>query len=337
MGGSGNGTCAPTASGPGGAGAANVAGSQVPAFPKLSSAFTVTGLDASGNDDVTAILQSAVNAHAQVIIPGSGSFGSPSKYKVASQVTVPPGVIIECETGAEIVDPTPCTGNSAGLFLWSGTATVSGAGIYGCMFLGSAAEISVPTSYNHSFIRLDSGSNYTIEGNFTTHSCGDADIRLDGPENSASNHGSTHNLVAFNDVENAENGIALINAWNNTVMCNTAYNGGLVDEEPNQSYPQCGQNIFTKNYEEQNMSLGNYQMGTSVGGNGTSCPSGSGVCATDFVTDNVFNAKGFSNMGVDCECNVAGDACDNSKFGGQWSGNILVGGTKCGCQTACSD
>ena len=312
-------------------------GSQVPAFPKLSSPFTVTGLDASGNDDVGPIIQAALNAHGQVIIPGSGSFGSPSRYNVATQVNVPEGAIIECETGAEFLDATPCEGNMAGLFLWSGTASVQGAGMYGCMFRGTAANILVPTSYNHSFIRLNTASNYTIEGNFTTNSCGDADIRLDGPENSASNHGSTHNLIAFNDIENAENGIGVINGWNNTVMCNTAFNGGLVDEEPNQSYPQCGQNTYTKNYEEQTMSLSNYQMGTSIGGNGTSCPSGSGVCATDIVTDNVFNANGFSNMGVDCECNADGDACDNASFGGQWSGNILVGGTKCSCGSACGN
>ena len=335
--GGGSGTCAPSAAGPGGAGAANVPGSQVPAFPKLSSPFTVTGLDASGNDDVGPVIQAALNAHGQVIIPGSGSFGSPSRYNVATQVNVPDGAIIECETGAEFLDATPCEGNMAGLFLWSGTASVQGAGMYGCMFRGTAANILVPTSYNHSFIRLNTASNYTIEGNYTTNSCGDADIRLDGPENSASNHGSTHNLIAFNDVENAENGIGVINAWNNTVMCNTAFNGGLVDEEPNQSYPQCGDNTYTKNYEEQTMSLSNYQMGTSIGGNGTSCPSGSGVCATDIVTDNVFNANGFSNMGVDCECNEAGDACDNSSFGGQWSGNILVGGTKCSCGSACGN
>jgi hypothetical protein len=329
---SGSGTCSPTASGPGGAGAANVPGSNVPAFPKLSSPYTVTGLDTSGGADVGAIIQTALSSHSQIIIPGSGSFGSPYRYNVATQVNVPEGAIIECETGAEFEDETPREGNMAGLFLWSGTASVSGAGMYGCMFRGSAANIAVPTSYNHSFIRLNSASNYTIEGNYTTNSCGDADIRLDGPENSASNHGSTHNLIAFNDTENAENGIALINAWNNTVMCNTAFNGGLVDEEPNQSYPQCGDNTFTKNYEEQTMLLPDgFQMGTSVGGNGTSCPSGSGVCATDTVTDNVFNGNGFGQMGVDCECNGASTACDNASFGGVWSGNILVGGTKCGC------
>ena len=49
---------------------------------------------------------------------------------------------------------------------------------------------------------------------YESNSCGDADIRLDGPESSASDHGSTNNLIAFNDMENAENGIALINAWN---------------------------------------------------------------------------------------------------------------------------
>jgi hypothetical protein len=332
----GSGTCSPTAAGPGGAGAANVPGSNVPAFPKLASPYKVTGLDTSGKADVGAIIQAAMSAHSEIIIPGSGSFGTPYQYNVATQVNVPDGVIVECETGAEFLDATPCEGNMAGLFLWSGTASVAGAGMYGCMFRGTAANIAVPTSYNHSFIRLDSAHNYTILGNYTTNSCGDADIRLDGPENSASDHGSTGNLVAFNDTENAENGIALINAWNNTVTCNTAFNGGLVDEEPNQSYPQCGDNVYTKNYEALTMTLpDHYAVGFSVGGNGTSCPSGSGVCATDIVTDNVFNAGGFSSMGVDCECNTAGNACDNSSFGGQWSGNILVGGTKCSCGSAC--
>jgi hypothetical protein len=328
----GSGTCSPTASGPGGAGAANVPGSNVPAFPTLASPFTVTGLDASGNDDVGAIIQAALNSHSEVIIPGSGSFGAPAQYNVVTQVNVPQGAILECETGAEFLDTTPCEGNMAGLFLWSGTASVAGAGMYGCMFRGSAANIAVPTSYNHSFIRLNSASNYTIEGNYTTNSCGDSDIRLDGPENSSSNHGSTGNLIAFNDTEHAENGIALINAWNNVVTCNTAFDGGMIDEEPNQSFPQCGDNTFTKNYEALTTNLpGGFRAGTSIGGNGTSCPNGSGICATDIVTDNVINANGFSNLGLICECNVADNACDNASFGGQWSGNVLAGGATCGC------
>jgi hypothetical protein len=335
----GSGTCAPTASGPGGAGAANIPGSNVPAFPKLSSPYTITGLDTSGSADVGAIIQTALSSHSQIIIPGSGKFGSPYKYNVATQVNVPDGAIIECETGAEFLDATPCEGNMAGLFLWSGTASVTGAGMYGCMFKGTAANIAVPTSYNHSFIRLNSAHSYTILGNYTTNSCGDADIRLDGPENSASDHGSTDNLIAFNDTEYAENGIALINAWNNTITCNTAFNGGMIDEEPNQSYPQCGDNTFTKNYEALTASLPDgYRAGTSIGGNGTSCPNGSGICATDIVTDNVINANGFSNLGLICECNTADDACDNASFGGQWSNNILAGGASCGCGgSACTE
>ena len=335
----GTGVCSPTASGPGGAGAANVAGSNVPAFPTLGSAYTVTGLDASGNADVGSIIQAAVNAHSQVIIPGSGSFASPSKYNVKTAVNVPAGVILECEPGAEFQDSTACTDSMPGLFIWSGTASVTGAGMYGCGFRGTAANIAVPTSYNHVFIRLQSAKNFTIEGNHTTNSCGDADIRLDGPENSASDHGSTGNLVAFNDTEFAENGIAIINGWNNTVRCNTSFNGGLLDEEPNQAFAQCGENLITQNY----MALtqdppGSYWSGFSVGGNGTSCPAGSGVCATDTVTDNVLNSGGFVQPSrVYCECNEAGDACDNSKFGGTWSGNILTGGTSCRCGDACSD
>ncbi len=94
----GSGTCAPTAAGPGGAGSANVSGSNVPAFPSLGSAYRVTGLDTSGSADVGAILQQAMNAHAQIIIPGSGSFGAPYRYNVKTQVNVPSNVIIECET-----------------------------------------------------------------------------------------------------------------------------------------------------------------------------------------------------------------------------------------------
>ncbi len=155
-----------------------------------------------------------------VIIPGSGSFASPHRYNVKTAVTVPAGVIIECQTGAEFLDATACTDNMPGLFYFSNvTASVAGAGIYGCMFKGSAPSISATTSYNHSFIRLESAHNFTLEGNFTTNSCGDADIRLDGPEDSASDHGSTGNTIAFNDTEHAENGIALINAWNNTITC----------------------------------------------------------------------------------------------------------------------
>jgi hypothetical protein len=334
----GSGTCSPTASGPGGAGAANVAGSNVPAFPTLANAFTVTGLDTSGTTDVGSILQQAVNSHSEIIIPGSGTFGTPYRYNVATAVNVPDGVIIECETGAEFLDATDCLGNMPGLFVWSSeTASVAGAGMYGCMFRGTAASIAAPTSYNHNFIRLQSANNFTIEGNYTTNSCGDSDIRLDGPENSASNHGSTGNVIAFNDTEHAENGIALINAWNNTVKCNTAFNGSMMDEEPNQSYPQCGKNIITLNYMGLTTALpAGYESNFSVGGNGNSCPSGSGVCATDSVTDNVFNSGGFAPVySVYCECNAAGDACDNSNFGGQWSGNVLVGGTRCTCGSAC--
>ncbi len=165
-----------------------------------------------------------------------------------------------------------------------------------------------------------------------------ADIRLGrGCECSTTDHGSTGNLIAFNDMENAENGIAVINGWDNTVKCNTAFNGGLIDEEPNHSYVQCSHNTYTLNYELLTMNLpNNFGVGTSVGGNETSCPPGSGVCATDIVTNNVFNGGGFSKMGVDCECNAAGDACDNAHFGGAWSGNILLGGTKCGCGSSCS-
>jgi hypothetical protein len=333
----GSGTCAPTASGPGGAGAANVAGSNVPAFPKLTSAYTVTGLDATGSADASAIIQAALNAHSQVIIPGSGNFGSPNKYKVVSQINVPAGVIIECETGAELLEAASCADSMPGMFLWTGTASVTGAGMYGCMFKGTAAAINSPTSYNHSFIRLNSGSNYTIEGNYTTNSCGDADIRLDGPENSASNHGSTHNIVKFNDMEHAENGIALINAWNNTIQCNTAFNGSFIDEEPNQSYAQCGDNTITQNYMALTSALpSGYHSNMSIGGNNTSCPPSSGVCATDTVTKNVIDTHGFStDFTVYCECNSAGDACDNSNFGGNWSGNILSGGTHCTCGDAC--
>jgi hypothetical protein len=256
---------------------------------------------------------------------------------VKTQVNVPDNVIVECETGAEFLDSTPCLGNMAGLFLWSGTASVAGAGMYGCMFRGTAANISVPTSYNHSFIRLNTAHNYTIEGNYTTNSCGDSDIRLDGCECSSTDHGSTGNLIAFNDTENAENGIAVINGWDNTVTCNTAFNGGLIDEEPNFSYAQCGHNLYTRNYEEVTFTLPNgYKVGTSVGGNGTSCPSGSGVCAIDTFTDNVFNANGLGILYVDCECSPAGNVCDNSKFGGVWSGNILAGGTKCSCGSGCT-
>ncbi len=336
-GGGGSGTCSPTASGPGGAGAANVAGSNVPAFPSLGSAFTVTGLDSSGSVDVGAVIQKAVAAHTQVIIPGSGSYASPYRYNVKTAVSVPAGVIIECEPGAEFQDSSACTDVMPGLFIWSGTASVTGAGMYGCGFRGTAANIAVPTSYGHVFIRLQSAKNFTIEGNYTTHSCGDADIRLDGPENSASDHGSTGNLIAFNDTEFAENGIAIINGWNNTVRCNTSFNGGLLDEEPNQSFAQCGENLITQNY----MALtedppGSYWSGFSVGGNGTSCPPGSGVCATDTVTDNVLDSGGFTAPSrVYCECNEAGDACDNAKFGGTWSGNILTGGTSCRCGDAC--
>jgi hypothetical protein len=333
----GNGMCSPGAAGPGGAGAANVPGSNVPAFPTLSNAYTVTGLDASGNNDVGPAIQQALNAHSQIIIPGSGSFGSPNRYNVVTQVSVPDGAIIECETGAEFLDSTPCTGNMTGLFVWSGTASVAGAGMYGCMFKGTAQNISVPTSYNHSFMRLQSANNFTIEGNYTTNSCGDADIRLDGPESQGS-QGSTGNTVAFNDMENAENGIAVINGWNNLVMCNTAYNGGSIDEEPNHSYPQVGHNTFTKNYNALTMTLpNNFGAGMSVGGNGTSCPSGSGVCAIDTVTDNVSDAHGFGKLGIDCECNVADNACDNAQFGGVWSGNLLLNGVNCGCGgNACS-
>ncbi len=338
-GGGGSGTCSPTAAGPGGAGAANVPGSNVPAFPALANAFTVTGLDASGNADVGPILQAAVNAHAQIIIPGSGSFGSPSRYNVVTQVNVPAGVIVECEPGAQFLDSTACTDNMPALFEWSSeTASVAGAGMYGCMFRGTAAKIDSPTSYNHAFLRLQSAKGFTIEGNMTNNSCGDADIRLDGPESSASNHGSTDNLIAFNNTENAENGIALINAWNNTVRCNTSFNGGLLDEEPNQSFAQCGENIITKNYMALTMDPpGTYWSGFSVGGNGQSCPPGSGVCATDTVTDNVLDSGGFTAPSrVYCECNAAGDACDNASFGGQWSGNILAGGTSCRCGDACT-
>jgi hypothetical protein len=338
LGGSGSGTCSPSTSGPGGAGSANVPGSNVPAFPTLASPFTVTGLDTTGSADVGSIIQDAVNSHSEIIIPGSGSFGAPYQYNVLTPINVPDGAIIECETGAEFLDSTDCLGNMPGLFVWSNeTASVAGAGIYGCMFRGTAANIAVPTSYNHNFIRLQSAHNFTIEGNYTTNSCGDSDIRLDGPEDSASDHGSTGNLVAFNDTEVAENGIALINAWNNTVKCNTSFNGSMMDEEPNQSYPQCGENIITLNY----MALtadppDGYNLNFSVGGNGNSCPSGSGVCATDTVTENVINAGGYSpTYSVYCECNAAGDACDNASFGGQWSGNILAGGTQCTCGNAC--
>jgi hypothetical protein len=331
LGGGGSGTCAPTASGPGGAGAANIPGSQVPAFPKLTNAYVVTGMDNTGNADVGAILQQAMNSHSEIIIPGSGAFGSPYQYNVQTTVNVPDGVIVECEAGAEFLDATPCTGANT-LFVWSGTASVTGAGMYGCMFKGSAANISVPTSYNHSFIRLNTASNYTIEGNMTNHSCGDSDIRLDGCECSSSDHGSTGNLVAFNDMENAENGIAVINAWNNTIKCNTAINGGMIDEEPNQSYPQAGGNTYTLNYGELTMTLpNNFGCGTSIGGNGTSCPNGSGVCAKDFVTNNVFNANGHPRFGLLCECNADGTACDNSSFGGEWSNNLAVNGTSCAC------
>ncbi len=337
---SGSGTCAPTASGPGGAGAANIAGSNIPAYPKLADAFTVTGLDASGSADVGAIIQQAVNNHAQVIIPGSGSFTSPSRYAVKTPVNVPAGVIIECEEGAQFLDTVACTDDQGGLFTWANeTASVAGAGMYGCMFKGTASAINVATSYAHVFVRLQSANNFTLEGNITNNSCGDADLRLDGPENSASNHGSTGNLLAFNDTENAENGIAIINAWSNTVKCNTAYNGGLVDEEPNFAYAQVGDNLITLNY----MALthdppGTYWSGFSVGGNGTNCPAGSGICAKDTVTDNVINSGGFVQPNrVYCECNEAGDACDNASFGGKWSGNILAGGASCRCGDACSD
>jgi len=52
--------------------------------------------------------------------------------------------------------------------------------------------------------------------------------------------------------------------------------------------------------------------------------------------DNVFNANCFSTMGVDCECDVAGTACDSSRFGGVWSGNLLLGGTRCSYGSSCS-
>jgi hypothetical protein len=336
----GSGVCAPTAAGPGGAGAASIQGSNVPAFPTLTHPFTVSGLDSSGGADVGSLIQQAVNAHSEIIIPGSGSFGSPSRYNVKTVVNVPAGVIIECEPGAQFLDSTACTDSMPALFEWSGeTASVAGAGMYGCMFRGTAANIAVPTSYNHAFIRLQSAKNFTIEGNMTNNSCGDADIRLDGPESSASDHGSTGNLIAFNDTENAENGIAIINGWNDTVKCNTSYNGGLLDEEPNFSYAQCGDNVITKNYMALTMDPpGTYWSGFSVGGNGNSCPAGSGVCATDTVTDNVFNSGGFTAPSrVYCECNAAGDACDNASFGGKWSGNILTGGTSCRCGNACGN
>jgi hypothetical protein len=323
-GGGGSGTCSPTASGPGGAGAANVAGSNMPAFPKLSNPFTVTGLDASGNSDVGSIIQQALSSHSQIIIPGSGNFGSPHRYKVVTPVNVPDGAIIECQQGAQFLDPTDCLGDMPGLFWWSNeTASAAGAGMYGCMFKGTASGSNYQTSYNHAFIRLQSGHNFTIEGNITTNSCGDADIRLDGPENSSTDHGSTGNTIAFNNTNYAENGIAIINAWNNTVMCN-AFNGGGIDEEPNHSYPQVGQNTFTLNYTQ--------GAGISIGGNGTSCPSGSGVCARDFVTKNVIVGPG----PVYCECNAAGTACDNDSFGGKWSGNIVAGGAICKCGGGCT-
>jgi WSC domain len=320
----GSGTCAPTASGPGGAGAANQAGSNIPAFPSLSSPFTVTGLDTSGGTDVGTIIQEALSSHSQIVIPGSGKFGSPYQYKVETPVNVPAGAIIECEPGAQFLDPTDCLGDMPGLFWWSNeTASVSGAGMYGCMFKGTASGSSYATSYNHAFIRLQSGHNFTIEGNITTNSCGDADIRLDGPEDSSSDHGSTGNTIAFNNTNFAENGIAVINAWNNMFMCNY-FNGGGIDEEPNHSYPQVGENTYTLNY-----TLG----GISIGGNGTSCPSGSGVCARDYVTKNVLIGPG----PVYCECNAAGTQCDNDSFGGTWSGNILAGGASCKCGDSCSE
>jgi hypothetical protein len=323
-GGNGDGTCAPSLSGPGGAGAANIAGTQMPAFPKFSSGYTVTGLDTSGGTDVGAIIQQALASHTQIVIPGSGNFGSPYQYKVTTQVQVPAGAIIECEPGAQFLDTTACTDSNPGLFWWSNeTASVAGAGMYGCMFKGTApTNTSYATSYNHAFIRLQSGNNFTIEGNITTNSCGDADIRLDGPENSTSNHGSTGNLIAFNETNYAENGLAVINAWNNTVECNY-FNGGGIDEEPNQPYAQVGENTYTLNY-----TLG----GISIGGNGTSCPPGSGVCARDYVTKNVLIGPG----PVYCECNADGTMCDNADFGGTWSGNILSNET-CKCGDSCSD
>jgi hypothetical protein len=81
-----------------------------------------------------------------------------------------------------------------------------------------------------------------------------------------------------------------------------------------------------------------YYLNFSLGGNGTSYPSGPGVCATDTVTNNVINAGGFSPAySVYCECNTAGTACDNASFGGQWPGNTLTGGAKCTRGDACEN
>jgi hypothetical protein len=313
---SGSGTCSPSLSGPGGAGSANISGSQIPAYPKFTDAYTVTGL---GSGDAGPIIQAALNAgHTQIIIPGSGSFGSPTQYKIATQVNVPAGVIIECEEGAQFLDPTACTDSMPGLFVWTNeTASVTGAGMYGCMFKGTAVGSGYATSYNHVFVRIQESHNFTIEGNITTNSCGDADFRLDGSETSASDHGSTGNLIAFNSTNFAENGLAVINAWNNTVKCNY-FNGGGVDEEPNHSFAQVGENTYTLNYTTGG--------GVSIGGNSTSCPPGSGVCAKDFVTKNVFIGPG----PIYCECASDGSACDNKSFGGTWTGN-LISGESCKC------
>ena len=88
--------------------------------------------DDVGGGDAGPIIQAALDAgHTELVIPGSGSFGSPHQYKIATQVNVPAGAIIECQEGAQFLDPTACTASMPGLFVLEQrrTASVTGAGI----------------------------------------------------------------------------------------------------------------------------------------------------------------------------------------------------------------
>ena len=108
--------------------------------------------------------------------------------------------------------------------------------------------------------------------------------------------GSTGNLIAFNSTNFAENGLAVINAWNNTVKCNY-FNGGGVDEEPNHSYAQVGENTYTLNYTTGGGVIDRRQQHRAI-------RRGRASARRDFVTKNVFIGPG----PIYCECNADGSA-----------------------------
>jgi hypothetical protein len=309
-------------------------GGPVPPPPTLSNPAT-PACDTTGNTDVTACLQAAVNnCGGGVVIPAG-------TYLVNGNINVPSNCTIECQPGAVLktTNGAPGTTSPSQSAILKLTG-VSGVTIQGCTFTstnsGPVEYIDWSMEWNF-FIQISNSSNNIIQGNTFKDSYANSEVRIDQTEHTMTCL-SSNNQILHNDFQNClVGGTSIIGGCNNTVAYNTAENCGF-DLKPNY-YDSIVQNnalaynVVTLtnpqwNTNPQNNPSGNDGLTSSWGGNAATCDS-QNLCQTNPSTGNIYNANG-SKMTLFCYCSAPLNGLGKGTCLNQVS-DILENGPYCSC------